>query len=168
MVNHGVHALLNHPGQLALLRQEPMRIASAVEELARFEFPTKFVTRYPLEPIHVAGTRIGKGQLVFGALGAANRDPSVFRDPDRLEIARPPGPSLTFGAGAHFCLGAALARAEAREMIGALIARFPALAIASAPTFTPHFNIRMMASFRLTRGPVAAMGQGRGSSHARA
>ena len=168
MVNHGVHALLGHPGQLALLRQEPERIAAAVEELARFEFPTKFVTRYPLEPIEVAGTRIGKGQLVFGALGAANRDPSVFRDPDCLDIARPPGPTLTFGAGAHFCLGAALARAEAREMIGALVARFPALAVAAAPTFTPHFNIRMMTSFRLTRGPVGAMEPGRGSSHARA
>ena len=152
MVNHAMAALLAHPAELARLRAEPERIGAAVEELARFEFPTKFVTRYPLEPIEVAGTRIGAGQLVFGALGAANRDPSVFRDPDRLDLSRPAGPVLSFGAGAHFCLGAALARAEAREMIGRLVARFPGLAVAEEPRFSPHFNIRRMTSFRLERG----------------
>jgi len=152
MVNHALAALLAHPEELARLRAEPERIGAAVEELARFEFPTKFVTRYPLEPIEVDGTRIGAGALVFGALGAANRDPAVFRDPDRLDLARPPGPVLSFGAGAHFCLGAALARAEAREMIGRLVARFPALAVAEPPRFAPHFNVRRMESFRLERG----------------
>jgi cytochrome P450 len=152
MVNHAIAALLAHPAQLALLRAEPGRLGDAVEELARFEFPTKFVTRYPLEPIEVAGVRIGPGQLVFGALGAANRDPRAFRDPDRLDFARPPGPVLSFGAGAHFCLGAALARAEAGAMIGRLIARFPRLAAAEPPLFSPHFNVRRMASFRLERG----------------
>jgi cytochrome P450 len=152
MVNHAVAALLSHPAELARLRAEPERIGAAVDELARFEFPTKFVTRYPLESIEVAGTRIGAGELVFGALGAANRDPSVFRDPDRLDFSRPPGPALVFGAGAHFCLGAALARAEAREMIGRLVARFPGLAVAEEPVFSPHFSIRRMTSFRLERG----------------
>jgi cytochrome P450 len=152
MVNHAIAALLAHPEELARLRAEPARLGAAVDELARFEFPTKFVTRYPLEPIEVAGVRIGRGELVFGVLGAANRDPRVFRDPDRLDFSRSPGPVLSFGAGSHFCLGAALARAEAREMIGRLVARFPGLAVAEAPHFSPHFNIRRMASFRLERG----------------
>jgi len=158
MVNHAMAALLVHPAQLAQLRAEPGRIDAAVEELARFEFPTKFVTRYPLEPVEVAGVRIGGGELVFGALGAANRDPRVFRDPDRLDFSRPAGPVLSFGAGAHFCLGAALARAEAREMIGRLVARYPALAVAEPPRFSPHFNVRRMASFRLERGAATRAG----------
>ena len=149
LVNHGVLALLRHPDQLASLRVDPRRLPAAVEELARFDFPTKFVTRYTLEPIEVGDQRIDAGELVFGALGSANRDPRVFPDPDRLDLSRVPGPTLTFGAGAHFCLGASLARAEAAEMIGQLVGRFPDLELAGEPSFAPHFNIRLM-----TRLPV--------------
>jgi len=152
LVNHGVLALLRHPDQLALLRADPALLPVAVEELGRFDFPTKFVTRYPLEPIEIDGQVIGRGELVFGALGSANRDAAVFHDPDRLDLLRSPGPSLTFGAGAHFCLGASLARVEAQQMIGQLIRRFPELAIASEPVFSPHFNIRLIESLRLHTG----------------
>ena len=71
-------------------------------------------------------------------------------------MARPPGPALTYGAGAHICLGAALARAEAREMIGQLVRRFPELEAAGEPVFSPHFNIRLIASLPLRTGPAAA------------
>ena len=155
LVNHGVLALLRHPDQLARLRAEPALLATAIEELGRFEFPTKFVTRYPLEDIEVAGQRIETGELVFASPGAANRDPEVFDEPDRLDIARPTGAALSFGAGAHFCLGAALARLEAQEMIGQLIGRFASLEQAGEPTFSPHFNIRLISSLplRVSRNP---------------
>ncbi len=149
LVNHGMLALLRHPAELAAVRADPERLPAAVEELARFDFPTKFVTRYALEPLDVGGERIAKGELIFGALGSANRDPLVFPDPDRLDLSRVPGPTLTFGAGAHFCLGASLARAEAAEMIGQLVVDFPDLELAGEPCFSPHFNIRLM-----TRLPV--------------
>jgi cytochrome P450 len=155
LVNHGIRALLAHPGELARLRREPRLIGSAVEELGRFEFPTKFVARYALEPFALGGVRIDRGALLFGALGAANRDPAVFAEPDRLDLARAPGPVLTFGAGAHFCLGAALARAEARAMIGGLVARYPELHALGEPAFEPHFNIRRMRAYRLAHGPAA-------------
>jgi cytochrome P450 len=154
LVNHGVLALLAHPERLEELRTHPERLPGAIDELGRFEFPTKFVTRYPLEDIEVAGQTIRKGSLVFGSPGAANRDPAVFEDPDRLDFSRPLGASLTFGAGAYFCLGASLARLEAQEMIGQLLQHFPELELAGAPEFTPHFNIRLIRSLPLHTGPA--------------
>jgi cytochrome P450 len=152
LVNHGLLALLRHPAQLAVLRADRRRLPAAVEELARFEFPTKFVTRYALEPLEVGGQRIDRGELIFGALGSANRDPRVFADPDRLDMTRAPGPTLTFGAGAHFCLGASLARAETAEMIGQLVGDFPDLELAGEPSFSPHFNIRLMTELPVRLG----------------
>jgi len=151
-VNHGMLALLRHPDQLARLRAEPDLMSTAIEELGRFEFPTKFVTRYPLEDIEIGGQRIAAGELVFASPGAANRDPRVFDEPDRFDIARPIGPTLTFGAGTHFCLGASLARGEAREMIGQLIRRFPEIEQTGEPEFSPHFNIRLISSLPLRLG----------------
>ena len=153
LVNHAVVALLAHPDQLHALRQQPQRMEGAVEELGRFEFPTKFVTRYALDRIELADRVIEPGELIFGALGAANRDPRVFPDPDRLDITRDPGPTLSFGAGAYFCLGASLARAEACEMISQLICNYPELQLADEPRFTPHFNIRRMSELPVWLGP---------------
>ena len=153
LVNHAVLTLLRHPDELARLRADPSLMRSALEEVGRFEFPTKFVTRYPLEDLEIGGQQIRAGDLVFGSPGAANRDPRVFTDPDRFDITRPIGPSLLFGAGAHFCLGASLARVEAQEMVGQLIRRFPALEQAGEPTFSPHFNIRLISSLPLRLGP---------------
>jgi cytochrome P450 len=168
LVNHGILALLRNPGERDLLRATPELLTAAVEELARFDFPTKFVTRYALEPLEIGGTRIDRGDLIFGALGSANRDPRVFADPDRLDLSRPPGPTLTFGAGAHFCLGASLARAEAAEMIGQLVGGFPDLELASEPRFAPHFNIRRMTelSVRLGAGAPGKRGRQAGRSYA--
>ena len=116
MVNHAMAALLAHPAALALLRAEPGRIDAAVVELARFEFPTKFVTRYPLEPIEVAGTRIGAGELVFGA--------------ERLPRPRSPRLLAARGAGAELRRGRALLpRRGARAGRGARDDRSPRRAL---------------------------------------
>ncbi len=155
LVNHGVLTLLRHPDQLQKLQADPRLMRTALEEVGRFEFPTKFVTRYPLEDIEIGGQKISAGELVFGSPGAANRDPRVFDDPDRFDITRPLGPTLTFGAGAHFCLGASLARVEAREMIGQLIRRFPEIEQAGEPQLSPHFNIRLISSLPLRLGEGA-------------
>ena len=87
-------------------------------------------------------------------MGAANRDPAVFEEPDQLDFGRPLAASLSFGAGAYFCLGASLARLEAQEMIGQLVQHFPELEPAGDPTFTPHFNIRLVHSLPLHLGPL--------------
>jgi len=154
LVNHGVLALLAERERLSQLHENPQLLPAAVEELGRFEFPTKFVTRYPLEDFEIAGQKIRKGALVFGSPGAANRDPAVFKDPDRLQFERSNSASLTFGAGAHFCLGASLARFEAQEMIGQLVAHFPEMELAAEPDFRPHFNIRLICSLPLRLGPL--------------
>jgi cytochrome P450 enzyme len=149
LVNHGVLALLRHPDQLARLRAQPELLPTAIDELGRFDFPTKFVTRYLLEDLEIDGSRLEAGELVFASPGAANRDPRVWTDPDILDATRPTGPTLTFGAGAHFCLGASLARVEAREMIGQLIGRYGEIEQVGEPTFSPHFNIRLISSLPL-------------------
>ncbi len=149
LVNHGLLALLRNPDQLTLLRAAPAHLATAVDELGRFDFPTKFVTRYLLADVEIGGERLAKGQLIFGSPGAANRDPRVFERPDELDVTRPVGPTLTFGAGAHFCLGASLARVEAREMIGQLVTRFARIEPRDAPCFERHFNIRLISSLPL-------------------
>lgn len=152
LVNHSVLALLRHPDQLARLRAQPELLPTAIDELGRFDFPTKFVTRYTLEEIEVGGQKIEAGELIFASPGAANRDPRVFDDPDALDVTRPTGPTITFGAGAHFCLGASLARVEAREMIGQLIRRYSEIEQTSEPVFSPHFNIRLISSLPLRLG----------------
>ncbi|MAG33733.1 MAG: hypothetical protein CL908_22875 [Deltaproteobacteria bacterium] len=152
LVNHSLLALLRHPDQLARLRAQPELLPTAIDELGRFDFPTKFVTRYPLVDIRIGDQTVEAGELVFASPGAANRDPRVFENPDELDLARPRGPALTFGAGAHYCLGASLARLESREMIGQLIRRFSEIEQTSEPTFSPHFNIRLISSLPLRLG----------------
>lgn len=155
LVNHSVLTLLRHPDQLLKLQADPGLMRTALDEFGRFEFPTKFVTRFPLEDIQIGGQTISAGELVFGSPGAANRDPRVFDDPDRFDITRPIGSTLTFGTGAHFCLGASLARVEAREMIGQLIRRFPQIEKVGEPRFSPHFNIRLISSLPIRLGQGA-------------
>ncbi len=149
LVNHSMLALIRHPDQLALLRARPELLPAAIDELGRFDFPTKFVTRYLLEDVRIGDETIEAGEVVFASPGAANRDPRVFDRPDELDVTRTPGPTMTFGAGAHFCLGASLARVEAREMIGQLIGRFSEIERTSEPVFSPHFNIRLISSLPL-------------------
>jgi cytochrome P450 len=117
LIGNGVLTLMEHPDQLHLLQRDPALIKSAIEEILRFECPAKIVGRTNLIDRQLGGHTIRAGQRVLVLLGAANRDPGQFRDPECFDITRTPAPHLAFGAGPHFCLGAALSRAEAQETL---------------------------------------------------
>jgi cytochrome P450 len=123
LIGNGVRQLIRHPDQLAELRAHPELIASAVEECLRFDGPIVLTARVLHEDATFGGTLIPKNARVWGVLAAANRDPEVFPDPDRFDITRTPNDHLAFGGGAHYCLGAHLARIESQMAIGSLVAR---------------------------------------------
>jgi cytochrome P450 len=134
LIGNGVLALLREPEQLARLRRDPRLVPTAIEELLRFDGPVQATIRVALEDVALDDAERGeqvipKGSAVLVSLGAANRDPAVFADPDTLDIGRDPNPHVVFGFATHFCMGAPLARLEAQVAIGALVARFPDLAL---------------------------------------
>jgi cytochrome P450 len=129
LIGNGVVALLQEPGQLRRLRDDPGLGPVAVEEFLRFESPVQIVSRKALKDMPWAGVTFSKGNVVNIVLGSANRDPAQFSDPDRLDVGRPKNPHLAFAGGIHSCAGAALARVEARIAIEGLLRRFPNLAL---------------------------------------
>ena len=131
LIANGLSLLLRHPEQLARLRAEPALIGPAVEEILRFEPPTGGAQRVAAEDLELHGCPIRARQVVAVMIPAANRDPAVFSDPHRFDISRREGPHIAFGAGAHICIGAPLARLEAKVAILALVQRFPNLALAN-------------------------------------
>ncbi len=131
LIGNGVLALLRHPAELRRLRDDPALIESAVEELLRYDSPVQRVSRMVYEDVLIGGRSIPKGSLVLALLGAANRDPAHFPEPDRLDVTRRDNRHLAFGWGIHFCLGAPLARLEAQMTIGTLLRRLPRLALAT-------------------------------------
>ncbi|MET8578370.1 cytochrome P450 [Streptomyces sp. NPDC005012] len=134
LITGAVHALLTHPGQLALLRADMSLLDGAVEETLRFEGPVETATfRFAAEPLELGGVRVERGEQVMIGLTAANRDPARHADPHRFDIRRRSTGHLAFGHGIHFCLGAPLARAEARIAIGSLLRRAPGLALDGPP-----------------------------------
>jgi cytochrome P450 len=150
VVGNGVWALLAHPKQLADLRSDATVIPSAVEELIRYDSPLQLFERTALADTSVGGVVVEKGQKVAALLGAANRDPAVFAEPDRFDVRRDPNPHLGFGAGIHFCVGAPLARVELQASLRILLARFPRLALGAAPPRRPEFVIRGVLSLPVT------------------
>jgi cytochrome P450 PksS len=134
LIGSGTLALLEHPEQLEMLRSEPTLIKPAIEELLRFVCPVEMATeRYAREDITIAGTTIPRGELVMAVIGSANRDENHFGNPDSLDITRKDNKHLAFGHGAHFCLGAPLARLEGQIAISTLIQRMPHLRLSVAP-----------------------------------
>ena len=127
LIGNGIAALLDHPGELARLRAEPALIGAATEEFLRYESSNQLGNRRVAEGLELGGVAMPVGTLVTLCIGAANRDPAVFADPDRLDIARAPNPHLAFGGGAHTCAGMSLARMEGRLAIAAMVARFPGM-----------------------------------------
>ncbi|MCA1601197.1 MAG: cytochrome P450, partial [Acidobacteria bacterium] len=121
LIGNGVLTLMEHPDQLHLLQRDPALIKPAIEEILRFECPVKIVGRTSLIDRQLGGHSIRAGQRVLVLLGAANQDPEQFHDPEHFDIIRTPAPHLAFGAGPHFCLGAALSRAEAQETLRQLL-----------------------------------------------
>jgi cytochrome P450 len=150
LIAGGTLALLRHLDQLDRLRREPALAPTAVEEMLRYAPPVQWTGRVATVELELGGRRIAPDQSVVGILAAANRDPDVFDDPDRLDVGRDPNPHVSFGRGIHFCLGAPLARLEAQVALPMLLERFPDLRLAGEPRPRPTWNLR-----GLSRLPVA-------------
>jgi cytochrome P450 len=131
LIGNGTLALLRHPDQLRRLQRDPTLIRSAIEELLRYDSPVQRVTRIVVGQLEIGGYILGDGEFVSPVLAAANRDPDYFPDPDRLDLGRAGNRHLSLSNGAHFCLGAPLARLEGEVAIGALVQRLPALRLAT-------------------------------------
>ncbi|HEX8523181.1 MAG TPA: cytochrome P450 [Tepidisphaeraceae bacterium] len=129
LIGNAIYLLLKHPEQLAAVRAKPELLEGAIEEVLRYEAPVQWTSRVAGEDIELRGERIKRGDIVLASVGAANRDPEVFEDPETFNIYRTENRHLSFGAGSHFCLGAALARMEATIAIGTILRRFPELQV---------------------------------------
>ena len=147
LIGNGLLGLLRHPDQLELLRSDPLLTRNAIEELLRYDSPVQLTGRSALTDVEVGGRTIKKGQEAVVLLGAGNRDPAVFNDPDRLDITREKVSVLSFGGGVHFCLGAPLARLEGQIAFRALLERFPKLELATdEPEFRETLTLRGLKS----------------------
>jgi cytochrome P450 len=145
MIGNALLALSRHPDQLAALKREPALMSKAVAECMRYDGSVQMVVRTALEEVTVGGATLAPGTIVFMLIGAANRDPYVFTDPDRLDIERADsGRSLAFGGGIHFCLGARLAALEIETAMKSLLERFPNLQLTEPdrPQWRKRHNLR--------------------------
>ena len=141
MISNGLLALLSNRDQLLKLMNDPQLIVTAVEELLRYDSPIQFLSRYATQDFHLGHKKILKGQKVWAMLGAANRDPQQFDNPDQLNITRTKNRHLAFGFGIHFCLGAPLARMEGQIALYTLLSRLPDLRLAAiTPERTKGIN----------------------------
>ncbi len=161
LIGNGITALLQHPDQLALLRDDPTLWPSAIEEILRFDSPVQITSRKALCDMDIAGTRLREGEGVVLLLGGANRDPRVFDYPDRFDITRPNAREhLAFASGIHVCLGAALARSEGVTALRELFTRFPDLRFEAPPE--PHGLVNLQGyrrlPVRLSRSPFSVPG----------
>ncbi len=151
LIGNGLLALLQHPEQLGRLRDEPSLIQGAVEELLRYDSPVQRTARITTVPVEIDGRKIEAGKMIVAAVGAANRDPAHFADPDRLDITRRDNHHIAFGFGIHFCLGAPLARLEGQIAIGTLLRRMPGLKLAtSAPEWRESSTLRGLKTLPVT------------------
>jgi cytochrome P450 len=144
LIGNGLLTLLRQPDQLARLRSDPTLVASAVEELLRYESPSQQTARLAPPGAVLGGTEIAEGDAVIAVMGAANRDPERFEDPDRLDIGREDNRHLAFGWAAHFCFGAPLARMEGQIAFAALLAAFKEIALAPGReiSWRPNLGLR--------------------------
>jgi cytochrome P450 len=129
LIANALFCLLIRPAELSQLRRNPGLLAHAVEEVLRYESPIQRIGRMASTDVELRGRVIPKGAVVSAMLGAANRDPEQFAEPDRLDISRRPNAHMAFGHGAHICMGAPLARLEAKIAIGTMLRRLPSLAL---------------------------------------
>jgi len=150
LLGNGLLALLQHPDQFAKLKENPSLMPLAVREFARYDSPVQFSGRAVTEDFQWHGKEIKQGQTVLLLLASANRDPEKFHDPERLDISRDEGMPLSFGHGAHYCIGAALAYAEAEIAFTTLLERMPRLSmLEETPVWRANLSFRGLNRLRL-------------------
>ncbi|MCU1644939.1 MAG: cytochrome [Nocardia sp.] len=135
-------ALLRNPDELQLLLQQPELAAGAIAESVRWDSPVQYVGRLVTKEFTYEGVEFVAGQRVMGMIGAANRDPRQFPNPDQYAITRDEGKSMAFGSGIHFCMGAALARMEAEIALDRIFTRYPRISLLSEPVQGDRFAMR--------------------------
>ncbi len=133
LIGNGMRVLLDHPDQLERLRNDPSLVKPAVEEILRFDGPSKMEVRTLVEEVRMRDKTLPAGDMVYLVQHAANRDPEVFDEPDRFDVAREPNNHIGFGFGLHFCLGASVARLEGTIALEALVRRLPNLELGPDP-----------------------------------
>ena len=142
-IANSMAALVQHPEAMAALRQDPERMRMAVHELLRYDCPTHIAPRFAVIDTEVGGKRIRRGDAVLAMVGAANRDPAVFPDPDTLDIERDARRQLGFGQGEHICLGAPLALTIIETALAAILRRFERIELAAPPDFGASIELRI-------------------------
>jgi cytochrome P450 len=157
LIGNGLLALLRHPEQLALLQARPELLPNAVNELLRYDGPNQFVRRIAARTHTVGGRKIGGGDVIYVGVGAANRDPARWDDPDAVHVDRADAAHhVQFGSGIHHCLGAHLARLQAEVALGALLFRLDDVALAGHPTWNERMIIRGLQHLPITYRTAAA------------
>jgi pimeloyl-[acyl-carrier protein] synthase len=161
LIGNGLLTLLRHPAEMQRLRDHPELMPSAVEELLRYESPSQHTARLARADVELGGRQIRKRQAVIAVMGAANRDPERFPDPDRLDLARTDNRHLAFGWAAHFCFGAALARIEGEIAFTTILHRMAALSLQEVPLqWRTNMGLRgllaLPVSYQRQRGPATS------------
>lgn len=150
LISMGLLALLRNPEQLDRVRRNPDLLDDGIDELLRYDSPVQLVARFALEDLEFGGKQIKKGKMISMLMGAANRDPEHFPDPDRLDLSRDNSQSLIFGHGIHYCLGHYLARMEGRIALKALLERYPQMSLDPAgPEWGKNWVMRSLSSLPL-------------------
>ena len=149
MISHGVHEMLRCPGEIARLREDPDLIGSCVEEVLRYQAPIQINNRRSMHRAEVGGVSLPAGTTVHLMIGAANRDPAQFPDPDTFDISRRPNRHLSFGLGLHVCVGNSLARIEAAIAFTKLFNRFPGLALMGPAKIADRIRFREVEELRV-------------------
>ncbi len=152
LIGNGTLALMKNPEQLQRLRDDPSLLDSAIDEMLRYDSPVQLDSRIAREPVEIGGKRIEPDQRILCALGAANHDPEVFPEPERFDVGRAPRNHLSFGRGIHYCLGAPLAKLEARVAFAGLLSRFETLRLVAAPQYRDQITLRGLEDLWLETG----------------
>jgi len=153
LIGNGTLALGRNPDQFNALKRNPAMLPGAIEEMLRYDGPVQSTVRFIKEPVQLGGAEIPAGAFALMIVAAANRDPAQFKDPEKFDIARDPNEHVAFGEGIHFCIGAPLARMEARAAFEEMLSRFPRLRLKDPvmkPTYKGSYFLRGLESLPLT------------------